>query len=109
MTRSTKKPVTGDLRAKHTLVRPASPSAILAKAIADSGDSLDYVSAVSGIKPKRLRAILDGANPDRREVRGLAEVLNRWHVALWAEIEAARVACEQWDKRDAEMAKERKR
>lgn len=69
MTRSTENPVAGDLRAKHTLVAPASPSAILAKAIADSGDSLDYVSAVADIKPRRLRQILDGDCPTSAKAR----------------------------------------
>ena len=105
MTRSTENPVAGDLRAKHTLVAPASPSAILAKAISDSGDSLDYVSAVAEIKPKRLRAILDGDSPTKREVRGLAVVLDRWWVALWAEVKAARAAVKEWQREDERLVR----
>ena len=87
----------------HQLCRPASPGAILSKALADSGDSLDYVSAIAKIKPKRLRAILDGAYPTKDEVRGLAVVLDRWHVALWREIRNARTACELWDEEERRM------
>ena len=103
MTRSTENPVAGDLRAKHTLVAPASPSAILAKAIADSGDSLAYVSAVAEITPTRLRAILDGDSPTKREVRGLAVVLDRRWVALWAEVKAARRAVKIWEEEERRM------
>ena len=106
MTRSTENPVAGDLRAKHTLVAPASPSAILAKAIADSGDSLDYVAAVAEIKPKRLRRILDGDCPTKREVRGLALVLDRWWVVLWGEVKAARQAVKEWKREERRRSDE---
>ena len=93
---------------RHLLCRPASPGAILSKALADSGESLDYVSAVAEIKPKRLRAILDGAYPTKGEVRGLAVVLDRWHVALWREIRNARAACQRWDEEERRIAKEKR-
>ena len=103
MTRSTENPVAGDLRAKHSLIAPASPSAILAKAIADSGDSLVCVSAVAEIKSKRLRAILDGANPTKREVRGLAAVFDGYWLALWGEVKAAKKAVAEWKREERRM------
>lgn len=93
----------------HSLIRPASPSTLIHAAILASGHTRPYVSTYAGIKPERLRAILDGANPTKREVHGLAVALDRWWVALWREIRDARRACQAWDEREAELAKERRR
>lgn len=59
------------------------------------------------IKPKRVGRILGGDALRAKDVRRLAIALDRWWPALASELEAAERACEEWDRRDAEMAKER--
>lgn len=90
------------------MIRPASPSAIIHAAILASGDSLAYVAACAEMTVTELRAIIDGGRVRRRDVVRLAVALNRWHVALWGELEDARRACERWDDEEAEMAKEKR-
>lgn len=93
---------------KHQLCRPASPGAIIAKAIADSGDSLDYVAALASMTPTRLRRILDGRRRVRpKDARRLAIPLHRWTERFAAEIAEAQAACERWDEEERRMAKER--
>lgn len=95
---------------RHSLVAPPSPGALIAKAIADSGQSLEQVAAIAGLSVKRLRRIIDGRKRvRRRDAAGLALALHRWAVAFETEMAEAAAALDDWERRDEELAKERKR
>lgn len=87
----------------HTLIAPPTPSCLLSHAVNLSGQSLATISARSGIRPKRLRRILDDKRyPKRREIDGLAKALDRWAVALGEELERAKGKVAEWEREDRE-------
>jgi hypothetical protein len=96
----------GDSRGnRHELCRPASPGAIVAKAIADSGRDAEWLRGQLGWKKRYFADVL----ADREclgilEALAIGRVLNRPDLKL---ISAA-VACERWDAEEIEMAKERR-
>ena len=95
----------GDSRGRrHNLCRPASPGAIIAKAITDSGRDAEWLRVELGWKKRFFADVL----ADREclgvlEAIAIGRVLNRPDLNL---ISAA-VACQIWDEEEIEMAKER--
>lgn len=87
---------------RHALCRPASPGAILSKALADSGRDEDWLCEKLGCKRRFVRDLLaDREVPSIFEALAIGRALNRSDLKLIA----AAVACERWDEREAEMAK----
>ena len=93
---------------RHSLIRPVSPAAILTARMSELGLTPADVAERGRIKPKRLGRILGGEPLRAKDVVRLAIALDRWYPALASELEAAGTACEAWDRRDAETAKEKR-
>lgn len=93
-------------RKSHSLVRPASPGAIIAKAIADSGRDAEWLRGQLGWKKRFFADVLAD-----RECLGVLEAIAIGRVLNRADLKliSAAVACERWDEEEREMAKERKR
>lgn len=86
---------------KHTLIRPASPGAIIAKALADSGRDERWLAKVLGCKRRFLRDLIaDREVPSIFEAIAIGRALNRSDLKLIA----AAVACEQWDDEEKRLA-----
>jgi len=100
MTRSTENPVAGDLRAKHTLVAPASPSAILAKALADSGRDEKWLAKELGWRTRYVRRLI----ADRKALSPFGAMLIEVTLDLTVSLHAAQRACERWDAEEERLA-----
>jgi hypothetical protein len=96
----------GDSRGnRHELCRPASPGAIIAKAIADSGRDAEWLRGQLGWRKRFFRDVLAD-----RECLGVLEAIAIGRVLGRADLKliSAAVACERWDEEELEMAKERR-
>lgn len=95
------------IRTHHSLCRPASPGAIIAKALADSGHSRRWLRKRLGCSSKTLREILSDKFPlSLLEALHIGSALGRDDLALIS----AQVECKRWDKAERRrLAKERKR
>jgi plasmid maintenance system antidote protein VapI len=98
------KGVTGR-RGGHALCRPASPGAIIAKAITDSGRDAEWLRGQLGWKKRHFADVLAD-----RECLGILEAIAIGRVLNRADLKlvAAQCACDKWDEEEAEMAKERR-
>jgi plasmid maintenance system antidote protein VapI len=90
---------------RHALCRPASPGAIIAKAITDSGRDAEWLRGQLGWKKRFLADVLAD-----RECLGILEAIAIGRVLNRADLKlvAAQCACDKWDEEEAEMAKERR-
>lgn len=90
---------------RHDLCRPASPGAIIAKAITDSGRDAEYLRVELGWKKRFFADVLAD-----RECLGVLEAIAIGRVLNRADLNliSAAVACQIWDEEEIEMAKERR-
>lgn len=96
----------GDSRGRrHDLCRPASPGAIIQKAIADSGRDAEWLRVELGWKKRYFADVLAD-----RECLGILEALAIGRVLGRADLKliSAAVACERWDEEERRMAKEKR-
>jgi len=92
-------------RKSHSLCRPASPGAIIAKAITDSGRDAEWLRGQLGWKKRFFADVLAD-----RECLGILEAIAIGRVLGRADLKliSAACECERWDEEEAEMAKERR-
>jgi len=89
---------------RHTLIRPASPVQIVEKCLREQGRDWGWLRRELGWSRSGMRAFRDGEPLSLLEATDIDQALGKPDLALIA----AQVACEKWDRRDAEMARVRK-
>lgn len=90
---------------RHTLVRPASVAALIYAALSEECRSEKWLRRRLGWSKHEWRAVMEEREPlTPQDAWAIDREFGRPLKLL-----AAQIVCQQWDRRDAELAKERNR